>query len=96
MEYRNGITSCACGEVTLDGVSKHILCKHEGNYLEIDDVGNEIMTQEIILDKKERIKMLDEMIKSYENLPQNAMGTPINHYDFVSALLLLSSILKED
>lgn len=46
--------------------------------------------------KSEMLEMLDQMIKTIENLPQQAMTAPITHYDFLSALLLLSSILRED
>lgn len=46
--------------------------------------------------KKELVEMLDEMIKNIENMPSHAMNNPINHYDFCSALLLMSSILKCD
>lgn len=46
--------------------------------------------------KKELLDMLDEMVKNIEALPQNAMSQPITHYDFASALLLLSSILRAD
>lgn len=44
--------------------------------------------------KKEMLSILDDMIKSYENLPQHAMLNPITHADFCSLLLLLSSILR--
>lgn len=44
---------------------------------------------------KELIEMLDAMIKSYENLPQNALLQPITHYDLLSLMLLLSEILKK-
>ena len=46
--------------------------------------------------KKEMLAMLDEMIKSYENLPQVAMSKPVTHYDLLSVLLLVSSILRSD
>lgn len=79
------------------------------NFLRIDDEGNEIVpevidTQETkvngppeenpVVTRAEMIDMLDTMIKNIERLPQNAMTLPINHYDFVSALLLLSSLFK--
>jgi len=40
------------------------------------------------------LKMLDEMIKSYENLPPNAMYSHPTQFDLYSALLLISSLLK--
>jgi hypothetical protein len=44
--------------------------------------------------REDKLKMLDEMIKSYENLPTHALQAPITGYDFTSALLLISSILR--
>jgi hypothetical protein len=44
----------------------------------------------------ELIGMLEEMIRSIESLPPQAMLTPINHYDHGSALLLLLSILRAE
>lgn len=45
--------------------------------------------------KKEKLlEILEEMIKTYENLPQHAMGTPITHYDYVSLLLLVRELFK--
>lgn len=46
--------------------------------------------------KKELIVMIEEMIKSYENLPQNAMTLPITHYDLLSLMLLLSALFKAE
>lgn len=46
---------------------------------------------------KEEIKLLvDEMIKNYENLPQQAMYAPTTHADVLSVLLILSTILAAD
>ncbi len=44
--------------------------------------------------KAELISMLSEMIKNIESLPQNAMLTPVNHYDLCSSLLLILEILR--
>lgn len=46
--------------------------------------------------RKELIDMLDEMVKSYESLPQAALTMPITNYDLASALLLLSTILHAE
>ena len=37
---------------------------------------------------------LDGMIKSYENLPQNALVQPVTHYDLLSLMILLAEIFK--
>lgn len=44
--------------------------------------------------KEELIKILNEMITTYENLPQNAMITPITHYDYISLLLLVRELFR--
>lgn len=54
----------------------------------------ELMTEK--LSKSDKIKMIEEMLKSYENLPPHAMTLPINHYDYCSLLMLLLSLFKED
>lgn len=46
--------------------------------------------------RKELLEMFDEMIKSYENLPPLAMSTYVTHYDLLSSMLLVSSILKAE
>ena len=46
--------------------------------------------------KQQLLEMLDEMIKSYENLPQSALIMPITGYDLSSVLLLLSAILRSE
>ncbi len=46
--------------------------------------------------REEKLKLLDEMIANIEKIPQNGMLSPINHYDFCSALLLLSSIFRSE
>lgn len=46
---------------------------------------------------KAEIKLLvDEMIKNYENLPQQAMYAPTTHADVLSVLLILSTMLAAD
>ncbi len=100
---------CNCGEIAVDGGSGlKCYAKNWDNFLRLDDNGNEIIVTseetlpKSLLDnqskptKKELIDMLDEMVKNIERLPENAMSTPITHYDFVSLLLLLSSILRAD
>ena len=46
--------------------------------------------------KTELINMLEEMIKNIDGLPQHAMTSPINHYDFSSLLILLLALFKDD
>lgn len=44
--------------------------------------------------KAQLLEILDEMIKTYEELPQNAMIQPVTHYDHTSLLLLLRELFK--
>lgn len=100
---------CKCGEISVDGGSSlKCFARNWNNFIRVDDNGNEIIvkvknndTKPKEIDstrpnKKELLAMLDEMIKNTENLPQSAMTSPITHYDFASALLLLSSILRAE
>lgn len=100
---------CKCGHIALDGGdAMRCFAKDWNNFLRVDDNDNEIPVQvkgeeanafdapSTKPTRKELIEMLDSMIKNIENLPQAAMTAPITHYDFVSALLLLSEIAKSD
>jgi len=109
--HKYDYVTCGCGEISITGGLDELSCsaKNFDNFLRVDDQGNEVMVKVIggkekvetielqpILTRKERIEMLDAMIKNIENLPQNAMTLPINHYDFYSFMLLVSSILKTE
>lgn len=103
----NDYVTCSCGEIAINGGSKEYICfaRDFKNFLRVDDEDIEIEVSvkekdpdliELKPDRTQMLNMLDEMIKSYDNLPQHAMITPINHYDFCSALVLLASIFKAD
>lgn len=109
-KHANDYVLCSCGEIGLDGGDENLLCfsKSWENFLRIDDEGNEIQVTVkekenlISIHKKDRptrkelLELLETMIKTIEDLPPAAMQTYITHYDFVSALILISSILHED
>lgn len=47
------------------------------------------------MSKKDKLmEILNEMIKTYENLPEHAMMAPITHYDYVSLLMLFRELFK--
>lgn len=52
------------------------------------------------MDKKQHTidlqDMIHDMIKSYENLPPHAMQEPVNHYDYLSLLHLISELARDD
>lgn len=101
--------TCKCGEIAVDG-GDALKCaaKDWNNFMRVDDNGNAIVVKvqgnddvkqldiQTKPSKKELVGMLEEMIKGIERLPDHAMLAPITHYDFCSALLLLSSIFKAD
>lgn len=90
--------TCKCGQISVSGGDR-LLCSalNWDNFLRIDDKGNEIKPE--IKDKPpvtrdDLLNALDDMIKRIEEMPQQAMIVSINHYDFVSLLILLSSIFR--
>jgi hypothetical protein len=80
------------------------------NLLLLDDEGNEIVPvksseppNEEQIDssvvhmspkKEELLDMLDAMRKNIEEMPQNALFSPITHSDFGSLLMLLSALFR--
>jgi hypothetical protein len=97
--------SCSCGEISVEeGLTLKCSAKDWSNFLRVDDEGNEIVVrvettipdEPSKLTKIQKLDMLDEMIRSYERLPQSAMSQPVSNYDLISSLLLLSSILRSD
>lgn len=111
-KHTHDYVSCGCGEIAVDGGNDccRAMAKDWNNFLRIDDADNEIIItvkereiKEILKNcdvhkptKKEMIEMLKEMIKRIEELPQMAMLTPINHYDYVSLLILLSGLFEAE
>lgn len=103
--------TCKCGEISITGGTERLECSAKDwvNFLRVDDNGNEIIVKvkdqaneaeakepSQSLNKKDKIEMLEAMIKGLENLPTNAMSTPINHYDLFSYMAVILSILKEE
>lgn len=104
--HEGDYVTCKCGHISVSGGLKYECSALDwNNFLRVDDKGNEVVvtvkSDEVkplyneVPTREDKIKMLDEMIKTYEALPQHVMTTPVTHYDFVSALLLVSSILRD-
>lgn len=92
--------SCKCGQISVSG-GELLGCAaiNWANFLRVDDEGNVIVPQikdKAPVCKADLLNALDEMIKRIEEMPSQAMIVAINHYDFVSLLILLSSIFKSD
>jgi len=97
--------SCKCSHISVSGGSKMECAALDwSNFLRVDDQGNEIIVKVENPNVKplynenptreDKLKMLDEMIKSYESLSPQALNAPITGYDLLSSLLLISSILR--
>lgn len=99
---------CKCGEISVfEGSSMRCAAKNWDNFRRLDDEGNEILvsfqeTEDVKqldnsvkkISRAELIQMLEEMQKSIERLPVDALYQPISHADFSSLLMLLSAIFK--
>lgn len=107
--HSTDLVACKCTEIYVDGGTALACGANDwNNFLRVDDEGNEIIvkvkseeeTKEIEPThkptKKHLLDMLEEMHKNIEKLPQHAMTLPINHYDYCSLLMLLSSIFKSE
>lgn len=105
--HSSDLMTCKCGEISVfGGDSLYCSAENWSNFLRVDDQGNEIIvhfhegseaaTPTSKPSRKELIAMLDEMAKNIERLPETAMTTPINHYDYLSLILLLSTLFKSD
>lgn len=99
--HERDMCECNCGEIAVMGGS-NMGCSAQNwnNFLRVDDQDNVIVVQVKEAPKKPNRKdfldALDEMIRRIEEMPPNAMVVSINHYDFVSLLILLSSIFRCD
>ncbi len=103
---------CKCGEIAVDGGSAMLcFAKDWSIFVRVDDHDNEVIpkvVESINFDKepvnptsikptkKDLLDMLENMTKSYENLPQNALLQPVTHADLCSVLLLVLSVLRSD
>lgn len=89
---------CKCGQISVSGGDLLGCAAIDwSNFLRVDDEGNVItptITDAPKLTRKDLLDALDEMIKRIEAMPSNAMVVSINHYDFCSLLVLLSSIFR--
>ena len=99
LSYRDEC-SCKCGQISVSGGDAMGCAAVDwSNFLRVDDNNNVIIpkiTEKPKPSKKDFLDALEEMIRRIEEMPQQAMIVSINHYDFVSLLILLSSIFKSD
>lgn len=95
--------TCKCGEVAISGgLDKYrVFANDLANVIRVDDNDNDIVpkieTKKPQVDKPSKqdlLKLFEDMIKGLEDQPREVMWSPVCHYDLLSALLLISSILK--
>ncbi len=91
---------CQCGSISVSGGDLMGCSATDWSlFLRVDDEGNIIVPSIKETSKPTRedfLAALDEMIKRIEEMPKQAMVVAINHYDFVSLLILLSSIFRSE
>ena len=98
----NELIVCKCGEVSLDGIKRAVVCATDIlHYCEVDDNDNEIKLKDFNVKLSEDTKkpsyselrgLLSNMIDTYESMPPHAMMQSINNYELLSLLLLLRSL----
>jgi hypothetical protein len=106
--HATDLQECKCGEIGLDGgPALKCMARNWENFIRVDDYDKEVAiktTQKpfetVVVDSKpskaDLIEMLDEMIRTYEGLPSNAMTSPVTHYDVLSVLLVVSALFKAE
>lgn len=105
--HRHDWVECSCKEISIDGGQDSFKCAANNweNFLRIDDQDKEHIIKlreeenaphSPITSKKDLVDAVNQLIGSYESLPQGALSEPVTGYDLLSVLLLLSAILKLD
>jgi hypothetical protein len=101
---------CKCGEISVDGGdSMKCYAKDFANFLRVDDEGNIIVPTIKSCDegmrvdievqkptKKDIIEMMQNMINSFESLPQHALHQSINHIDMLNFMIIVLAAFKSD
>jgi hypothetical protein len=99
-KYLTDHVVCKCAQISVFG-GDQLNCSaiNWDNFLRVDDEGNIIVPtikEPKKVTREDFLNALDEMIRRIEEMPSNAMVVAINHYDFVSLLILLSSIFRSE
>ena len=100
---------CKCGHISVSGGDAMYCAANDwANFMRVDDAGNEVIVT-VAPDattqateptgkpsKAELVGYLDDMIKSYETLPEHVRDSFVTSRDFESLLILISAILRVD
>lgn len=102
---------CSCKHISVSGgAGMYCSAVEWTNFFRVDDLGNEIKVavnpldsesvQEtkglLEYDKRAILESVREMRKNIEGFPSHVMTESLNHYDYLSLLILLESILRLD
>ena len=99
--HANDIVECECKSISVQGTSIVIAKGLPFDcFTFVDDGGVETdpaitPVEDRPLTRTQKLALLADMIRSYDNLPASAMVAPVTHYDFCSLLVLLSSLFKD-
>jgi hypothetical protein len=99
--HANDIVECECKSISVQGTSIVIARGLEYDcFTLVGDDGIEsdpaiTPVEDRPLTREQKLDLLADMIRSYDNLPASAMIAPVTHYDFCSLLVLLSSLFKD-
>jgi len=105
--FKGDLRACGCGEIAVDGGEAMYAFAHDWrNFLRVDDEGNEIevkvegenkleFEEKKVMTKEEMLESLEGIIKSYDNMPENALYGAVTHYDMQVALMLILEIFKK-
>ena len=100
---------CKCGHISVSGGDAMYCAANDwANFVRVDDAGREIVVT-VAPDattpapeptgkpsKAELMGYLDDMIKSYEMLPDQVRDSFVTSRDYESLLILISAILKAE
>lgn len=108
--HEHDYIKCKCGEISISGgtVRYRAFANDWGNFVRVNDQDQEVAIK-VVENGKELVEnepmplkpsetglILDEMIASYEHLPQAAMLQPATNADILSILLLFRGIFQRE
>lgn len=98
---------CHCGAIYVDGGDAMRCGANDwADFIRVDDLGNEIVP--LIKEEQQQENMntkptkrevhdiINNMLSHYENLPSQALSTPVTNYELMGVLMLLSSLSRPD
>lgn len=99
--HASDLVVCSCGEISVDGGDAMRCSANDfNNFLRIDDKGNEVKVsvvakESVPLKKEDKLTILNDMISSFENLPEHGLQQHATNYDILSVLYLLKSLFSD-